>query len=134
MKPHRRQPLYLAFLLHRISGLALALFLPFHFHALALVLTDPQQMDDFLHWNQIPMVKASEVVLIFLLAVHLFGGLRLLALENMSPEWRKKEEDIPLARIGQPEEIAGMAVFLAGPEATFVTGQGFGVNGGSVMP
>ena len=86
MKPHRRQPLYLAFLLHRISGLALALFLPFHFHALALVLTDPQQMDDFLHWSQIPMVKASEVVLIFLLAVHLFGGLRLLALENMP--WR----------------------------------------------
>lgn len=58
----------------------------------------------------------------------------MLDINNMSPEWRKKEEDIPLRRIGQPEEIAGLAVFLAGPEATFVTGQGFGVNGGSVMP
>lgn len=58
----------------------------------------------------------------------------MLDIRNMSPEWRKKEEDIPLRRIGQPEEIAGLAVFLAGPEATFITGQGFGVNGGSVMP
>lgn len=58
----------------------------------------------------------------------------MLDIHNMSLEWRKKEEDIPLRRIGQPEEIAGLAVFLAGPEATFVTGQGFGVNGGSVMP
>ena len=86
MRPHRRQPLYLAFLLHRISGLALALFLPFHFFALALVLTDPGEMDRFLHWSQIPLVKLSEVVLVFLLAMHLFGGLRLLALENMP--WR----------------------------------------------
>lgn len=58
----------------------------------------------------------------------------MLAIDNMSPEWRKKEEDIPLQRVGQPEEIAGLAVFLAGPSATFITGQGFGVNGGSVMP
>jgi len=58
----------------------------------------------------------------------------MLDVANMSPEWRKKEEDIPLRRIGRPEEIAGLAVFLAGPEATFITGQGFGVNGGSVMP
>ena len=57
----------------------------------------------------------------------------MLAVENMSPEWRKKEEDIPLGRIGQPEEVAGLAVFLAGPSASFITGQGFGVNGGSVM-
>ena len=38
MKPHRRQPLYLAFLLHRLSGLGLALFLPFHFYVLGLAL------------------------------------------------------------------------------------------------
>ena len=58
----------------------------------------------------------------------------MLARENMNPEWRKKEEDIPLQRVAQPEEISGLAVFLAGPSATFITGQGFGVNGGSVMP
>lgn len=58
----------------------------------------------------------------------------MLDINNMSPEWRKKEEDIPLRRIAKPEEITGLAVFLAGPGATFITGQGFGVNGGSVMP
>lgn len=87
MKPHRRQRLYLAFLLHRISGVALALFLPFHFYTLALVLNDPQRLDRFLHWSQVPLVKVSEFGLVFLLAAHLFGGLRLLALENMP--WRE---------------------------------------------
>ncbi len=58
----------------------------------------------------------------------------MLDIRNMSAEWRRKEEDIPLGRIARPEEIAGLAVFLAGPGATFITGQGLGVNGGSVMP
>jgi 3-oxoacyl-[acyl-carrier protein] reductase len=54
--------------------------------------------------------------------------------EAMSPEWREKEAQIPLARIGQPEEIAAAAVFLAGPGASYMTGQAIGPNGGSVMP
>ena len=58
----------------------------------------------------------------------------MLDLKNMSPEWRQKEEQIPMQRIGNPEEIAGLAVFLASNHASFVTGQIYGVNGGSVMP
>jgi 3-oxoacyl-[acyl-carrier protein] reductase len=58
----------------------------------------------------------------------------MLAAENMSPEWRARELEIPLARFGQPEEIAQMALFLAGPNAAYITGQGIGVNGGSIMP
>ncbi len=54
--------------------------------------------------------------------------------EAMSPEWREKEAQVPLARIGQPEEIATAAVFLAGPGASYMTGQTIGPNGGSVMP
>ena len=54
--------------------------------------------------------------------------------EHMSPEWRAKELDIPLSRFGQPHEIAAMAVYLAGPGGAYITGQGIGVNGGSVMP
>lgn len=53
---------------------------------------------------------------------------------NMSPEWRRKELDIPMARFGEPEEIATTAVFLAGAGASYITGQGIGVNGGSAMP
>ncbi|MGZ8311675.1 MAG: SDR family NAD(P)-dependent oxidoreductase [Allosphingosinicella sp.] len=39
----------------------------------------------------------------------------------------------PLQRIGEPEEIAGAAVFLASPASTFVTGQAIVVDGGSTI-
>ena len=91
MKAHRRQPLYLAFLLHRLSGLGLALFLPFQFYVLGLALEDSARMDRFLHWSDAPLVKLAEVGLVFLLAVHLFGGLRLLALENLP--WREAQKN-----------------------------------------
>ncbi|MEZ5931035.1 MAG: SDR family oxidoreductase [Alphaproteobacteria bacterium] len=52
----------------------------------------------------------------------------------MSPEWRAKETAIPLGRIGRPEEIAKVVTFLAGPDASFITGQCYQVNGGAVMP
>lgn len=58
----------------------------------------------------------------------------MLGAANMTPEWRTRELDIPLARFGRPEEIAQMAAFLVGPHSAFITGQGIGVNGGSVMP
>ena len=53
--------------------------------------------------------------------------------DNMSEAWRNKELDIPLARFGRPEEIAQMALYLFTPAGDFITGQGIGVNGGSVM-
>jgi 3-oxoacyl-[acyl-carrier protein] reductase len=41
---------------------------------------------------------------------------------------------IPLARYGQPEEVAGMIRFLAtDPAAAYITGQVFNVDGGMVM-
>jgi 3-oxoacyl-[acyl-carrier protein] reductase len=52
----------------------------------------------------------------------------------MSADWRAKETQIPLKRVGQPEEVAAVAVFLAGPGASFMTGQTVDPNGGSVMP
>jgi 3-oxoacyl-[acyl-carrier protein] reductase len=58
----------------------------------------------------------------------------MLGAANMSPEWRRKEEAIPLARFGRPEEVAASAVFLAGPGGDFMTGQAIHPNGGSVMP
>ena len=81
MKPHRKHPLWFAYALHRLSGLALALFLPVHFYFLSLALHQPDRLDDFLHWAATPVAKLAEFGLVFLLAVHMFGGLRLLAME-----------------------------------------------------
>jgi 3-oxoacyl-[acyl-carrier protein] reductase len=41
---------------------------------------------------------------------------------------------IPLGRMGQPDDVASVAVFLASEAARFVTGQTIHVNGGSYMP
>ena len=81
LQPHRRHPLYLFFVLHRVSGLLLALFLPLHFWVLSLALTAPERLDAFLSWTEAPLLKAAETVLVILLAAHMLGGLRLLALE-----------------------------------------------------
>ena len=39
----------------------------------------------------------------------------------------------PLRRIGEPDEIAGMAVFLASRAGAFTTGQGFVIDGGATI-
>lgn len=39
-------------------------------------------------------------------------------------------QHLPLRRAGKPEEIAGVAAFLAGPDATYLTGQVITVDGG----
>lgn len=58
----------------------------------------------------------------------------MLGAANMSADWRAKELAIPLARFGQPQEIAALALFLGGEGGRYFTGQGIGPNGGSVMP
>jgi 3-oxoacyl-[acyl-carrier protein] reductase len=57
----------------------------------------------------------------------------MLGAEFTSPETLAKETKNPLGRLGRPEEIASAAVFLAGPGATFMTGQCVSPNGGVVM-
>jgi len=42
-------------------------------------------------------------------------------------------EQIPLGRLGTPEDVAGLARFLAGPSARYITGQVVTVDGGMVM-
>ena len=39
----------------------------------------------------------------------------------------------PLGRLGRPEEVAAAVVFLASPQAGYITGQVIPVNGGMYM-
>jgi 3-oxoacyl-[acyl-carrier protein] reductase len=57
----------------------------------------------------------------------------LLAFDTLSEEQQALETAHPLGRIGRPEEIAATILFLAGPGATFFTGQCLGANGGAAM-
>jgi 3-oxoacyl-[acyl-carrier protein] reductase len=42
-------------------------------------------------------------------------------------------DKIPLGRVGTPEEIAAPILFLCTPQASFITGEVFNVNGGAVL-
>lgn len=80
----RNHAAYWAFLTHRISGVALTLFLPLHFWALGTALQGEAKLDSFLRWSDQPLVKVAETVLVLLLAAHMAGGVRLLMLEFMT--------------------------------------------------
>jgi NAD(P)-dependent dehydrogenase (short-subunit alcohol dehydrogenase family) len=45
---------------------------------------------------------------------------------------RQVNETVPLRRIGEPEDIAGAIIYLAGPASRFMTGQTIVVDGGAV--
>jgi len=86
----RNHPAYWAFAVHRVSGVLLTFFLPLHFWALGRALQGEAGLDAFLRWSEQPLVKFAETVLVLLLAAHLTGGLRLLALEFLAwRDWHK---------------------------------------------
>jgi len=82
-RAYRRNILWNAALIHRLSGIGLAVFLPLHFLVLGLAIEGAGKLDGLLTLAQMPGVKLAEAGLIFLLVVHFLGGLRLLAIENL---------------------------------------------------
>ncbi len=77
-------------MVHRLSGIALALFLPLHFWALGQALEGEARLESFLRWTDQPLVKASEWAIVLLLAVHLTGGVRILMIEFLPwRDWQK---------------------------------------------
>lgn len=77
----RKHAAYWAFLIHRLSGLALALFLPVHFWALGRAIDSDAALDGFLRYTDQPLFKLAEWGLVVLLALHMVGGVRLLLIE-----------------------------------------------------
>jgi fumarate reductase subunit D len=106
----RSHPAYWAFVVHRVSGFALALFLPVHFWALGQAIQGEANLESFLRWTDAPLVKVAEWGLVLLLSAHMTGGLRLLALEFLP--WRDWQKSLA-AIAGGLALVAGLAVALA---------------------
>jgi fumarate reductase subunit D len=81
IRASHRQPGFAAALAHRLSGIALALFLPAHFIALGTALRGADALDSFLIATNNAVVKSLEIALVSALALHLTLGLRILAIE-----------------------------------------------------
>ena len=94
----RSHPAWIAFAVHRVSGLLLALFLPLHFWALSRAIQGEAALDGFLRWTANPVVKFAETLLVILLAAHLGGGLRVMALEFLG--WRSSQKAMVAASAG----------------------------------
>jgi fumarate reductase subunit D len=110
MITRRGHPAWWAFLVHRISGVGLALFLPAHFWALGRALEGEAALEEFIGWSHQPLVIAGEWILVMLLAAHLAGGLRLLALEFLP--WRNWQKTLAALAAGFAL-VAGLAFALA---------------------
>jgi fumarate reductase subunit D len=88
MRASHSQRGFIAALLHRLSGIALAIFLPLHFIALATALNGAGALDSFLAVTRNPLVEAAEFGLVGALALHMTLGLRVLAIEFL--DFREK--------------------------------------------
>jgi fumarate reductase subunit D len=81
MRASHRQHGFVAAMLHRLSGIALAIFLPLHFLALATALKGANALDAFLALPRQPLAAFAEWGIVGALAVHMTLGLRVLAIE-----------------------------------------------------
>ncbi len=105
----RNHPAWWAFLVHRVSGIALTLFLPLHFLTLGQALRGEAIFEETLRWTDQPLVKLGEVVLVVLLAAHMTGGVRLLMLEFLA--WRDWQKTLLAAAAGVTASV-GLAFLL----------------------
>ena len=106
----RAHPAYWAFLVHRISGLVLGLFLPVHFWALGQALQGEAGLGGFLRAADHPLFKFGEWGLVVLLSLHMMGGVRLLLIEFGS--WSGPRKNWIAASLGFAIAM-GLAMALA---------------------
>ncbi len=81
IRASHKQPAFLAALVHRLAGIALAVFLPVHFYVLSAALNGADALDSFLKVTAQPLLKLSEGAIVVALALHMALGLRVLAVE-----------------------------------------------------
>jgi fumarate reductase subunit D len=85
--PHLK-PGFLAAMLHRLSGIALAVFLPMHFVALGTALSGADSFQGFLGVTHNGFVRVAEWGLVTALGMHMALGIRVLAIEWLAMQAR----------------------------------------------
>ena len=103
---YRRETLWRAAMIHRVSGVLLALFLPLHFLVLGLAIESEARLDGFLKWTAQPLVKVAEIGLVALLAVHLLGGIRVLLIENLP--WGDGQKRMAFGAVATASAVAAV--------------------------
>jgi fumarate reductase subunit D len=106
----RAHPGFLLAIAHRLSGLALAVFLPIHFLTLGSALQGAAALDARLSLIDMPVFKIGEWILVVLLAVHAACGLRVLVIEFRPWSGPRKNWWTGIAGVGI---AAGLAFALA---------------------
>lgn len=106
----RAHPGFILAMAHRLSGLALAAFLPIHFLTLGTALQGAAALDESLRLIDMPVFKVGEWTLVILLAVHAACGLRLLVIEFRPWSGPRKNWWTGISAIGI---AAGLAFALA---------------------
>lgn len=54
-------------------------------------------------------------------------------LRDNETQLKKWLEDIPLGRLGEPDDVTGLVLFLCSDAARYITGQAINIDGGKVM-
>jgi fumarate reductase subunit D len=99
-------------MLHRLTGIALAIFLPLHFLALATALNGANALDSFLALTRQPLVMAAESGIVIALAIHMTLGLRVLAIEFF--DFREKTLAVLSACLAAVLAVGVMFILNAG--------------------
>jgi 7-alpha-hydroxysteroid dehydrogenase len=86
--------------------------------------------------NQLTRVLACEFAPEVRLNAIIVGQIRTAGAEAVLPEatLREAASNVPMQRLGAPEDIAACALYLASPASAWVTGRVIAVDGGSAEP
>lgn len=88
IRASHKQPGFVAAILHRLSGIALAVFLPIHFLALGTALNGAAALESFFAATYTPLAKFGEFGIVVALALHMALGLRVLVIEFLGARER----------------------------------------------
>lgn len=79
--PYRWHPGFIAWLLHRLTGLGLAAYILLHLYVLQNLARGPAQFDSLMSAFSNPIFKLMEIALLGVVAYHTINGLRIVFLD-----------------------------------------------------